>query len=207
MNKERKLEIDILSLSSSPRHVTVICDKFVLATRLTSEPNLPCIYGMDWASSSAPPNLHAKDVGTYCRNHLGYQPIPDKCQDKKQELDHVEPPSTKQPLRSVAIYEANKTFFDSVHLVASLHRHPSRLHLDIAPSDPVQVHWIVREGPEASWMAAPGPFLPNKQPAPSDQAASTRLMSLMNLCLNKTPKTISVRSSSGRGLSVRIEGS
>ena len=122
MNKERKLEIDILSPSSSPRHVTVICDKFVLATGLTSEPNLPCIYGMDWASSSAPPNLHAKDVGTYCRNHLGYQPIPDKCQDKKQELDHVEPPSTKQPLRSVAIYEANKTFFDSVHLVASLHR-------------------------------------------------------------------------------------
>lgn len=109
----------------------------------------------------------------------------------------------------MAIYGANKSSFDFVHLFASLHRGLPGQHMTVVPADPVQVHWVIRDkGPGISWMAPPGSFLPNKQPVPSDQAASTRSMSLLNPCLNELPKTISlVPCSNQLGWTIRIEGS
>ncbi|OJJ79948.1 uncharacterized protein ASPGLDRAFT_929541 [Aspergillus glaucus CBS 516.65] len=81
--------------------------------------------------------------------------------------------------------------------------------MTVVPADPVQVHWVIRDkGPGTSWMAPPGSFLPNKQPVPSDQAASTRSMSLLNPCLNELPKTVSLVPCSNQwGWTIRIEGS
>lgn len=208
-NKEWKLDIDILAPSPG-RCISVLCDKLILATGLTSEPNMPSIHGLNWADGSTPHNIHARDVGKYCRNHLAYQPIPNKRPHGKKEGNiHIEETRKSLPLRSVAIYGANKSSFDFVHLLATLHRNPSHLHLNVAPSDPVQVHWIIRDqGPGTSWMAPPETILPNKEPAPSDQAASTRFMSLLNPCINDVPKRIKlVRSANGCGRNIQVEGS
>ena len=105
------MNIDILALSPS-RRISVLCDKLILATGLTSEPNMPSIDGLDWADGSTPHNIHARDVGKYCRNHLAYQPIPKnkRPRGKKKENIHIEETRKSQPLRSVAIYGANKSF-------------------------------------------------------------------------------------------------
>lgn len=208
-SKEWKLDINVLA-SSPGRRISVLCDKLILATGLTSEPNMPSIHGLDWVDGSTPHNIHARDVGKYCRNHLAYQPIPNKHpRGKKKENIHIEETRKSQPLRSVAIYGANKSSFDFVHLFATLHRSPSRMHLNVAPSNPIQVHWIIRDqGSGTSWMAPPKTFLPNKEPAPSDQAASTRFMSLLNPCVNVIPKRIKlVRSPIRCGSGIQTEGS
>lgn len=82
---------------------------------------MPDIAGLDWAAGSTPHNVHAKDVGKYCRDHLGYHPVPDRLSEKKGEIIEVETRNKQQSLRSVAIYGANKFSFDFVHLFASLH--------------------------------------------------------------------------------------
>lgn len=130
---------------SPSRRVTVLYDKLVLATGLTSEPNMPVIAGLDWTAGSTSHNIHAKDVGKYCRDHLGYHPVPDKFSEKKGKIVEVETRQKQQPLRSVAIYGANKSSFDFVHLFASLHRGLPGQHMNVVSAGPVQVHWVIRD--------------------------------------------------------------
>ncbi|EYE99310.1 uncharacterized protein EURHEDRAFT_135489 [Aspergillus ruber CBS 135680] len=77
----------VVSLSPG-RHVTMLCDKLVFAAGLTSEPNMPEISGLNWTAGSMLHNVHAKDVGEYCRGHLGYHPVLDRFQ-RRRELEHI----------------------------------------------------------------------------------------------------------------------
>lgn len=106
---------------------------------------MPVIAGLDWTAGSTSHNIHAKDVGKYCRDHLGYHPVPDKFSEKKGKIVEVETRQKQQPLRSVAIYGANKSSFDFVHLFASLHRGLPGQHMNVVSAGPVQVHWVIRD--------------------------------------------------------------
>ncbi|KAL5355503.1 hypothetical protein BJX96DRAFT_170735 [Aspergillus floccosus] len=175
--------LDILITDSYPRSVTIVCDKLVLATGLTSEPNIPdtpCIH-KDREKQSDLPVIHAKQVGEYCRQQLGYEPVLRDAVD----ADAVSPPSPAEykPIRSVAIQGGAKSSFDFVHLFASLHRNAPSLHLNVKHRHPVQVHWIIDERSSPAWMAPPQARLPTGKIVASDKAASTRLVGILSPCV------------------------
>ncbi|KAL4793162.1 hypothetical protein BDV19DRAFT_380292 [Aspergillus venezuelensis] len=177
-SKEWKLEI-LKTRSSTLR--TVTCDKLILATGLTSDPNFPKI---PRAGDHPIPEIHAKDLGQYCRDTLGYLPIPQKkrVQEKKEQL---------HPPKSVAVYGGAKSAFDFIHLFGSLHCNSESFNVGVRPKDPIQVHWIIREdGHGPAWMTRPTAQLGRKM-VPSDQAVCTRVVGLMSICVNEIPKQIS----------------
>ncbi|KAI3261999.1 hypothetical protein CBS147309_7252 [Penicillium roqueforti] len=186
--KEWKLDI---SVSTSPsQRVTIICDKLVLATGLTSVPNMPDTKESSTASDDPPPVIHAKDIGDWARKHLGYQPL------KAPESGAVKMSVTDSPypqLRSVGIYGGAKSSFDLVHFFATLHRNDPKLHLKSTQKNPVQVHWIIRDrGVGPAWMVPLRSTLPNGDTVASDKAASSRLLSHLTPCCYETPKRLSL---------------
>lgn len=167
----------------------------MLAVGLTSEPNIPDI---PHTGEDRVPTIHTRDVGQYCRENLGYQPIP-------QTENHSEAasPTCSFP-KSVAVYGGAKSAFDLVHLFASLHRNAELFHLGGRPPEPVQVHWVIREdGGGPAWMMLPTTKAGDKE-MPSDQAGYTRMMGLIDRQVYEVPKRIVWPSSSAVP---RIEGS
>ncbi|KAL2857367.1 hypothetical protein BJY01DRAFT_231096 [Aspergillus pseudoustus] len=171
--------------------VTITCDKPIIATGLTSEPNFPDI---PRGGDHPIPEIHARDVGLYCQDSLGYRPI---------SLPQRQLQSGNQSYsfpKSVAVYGGAKSAFDFIHLFGSLHRNNPSFRLDAQPPKPVQVHWIIREdGRGPAWMTEPTTQLGRKQLA-SDQAVCTRITGMMSRCVHKIPKRISWQSSTSRYL-------
>ena len=193
-SKEWKLNISLTATNST---FSLICDKLILATGLTSVPNLPDIEAPERVSTPAP-IIHAKDIGDWARAHLGYQPMPEH--ETKIESIHQ---AASSRLRSVAVYGGAKSSFDLVHFFATLHRKDPSLHLTLVPEDPVQVHWIIREkGTGPSWMAPPTSALPNGEVVASDKAASTRFLHHLAPCSPETPGRLSFENGS-----LKVEGS
>ncbi|CAI7658941.1 unnamed protein product [Penicillium glandicola] len=192
--EEWKLNI---SVSTSPdRRITIICDKLVLATGLTSVPNMPDTKGsLSMPSDRPAPVIHAKDVGDWAREHLGYQPL------KAPQAKPVNIPAKYSPypqLRSVAIYGGAKSAFDLVHFFATLHRNDPKLRLKSTQESSVQVHWIIRDrGVGPAWMVPPMSTLPNGDTVASDKAASTRLLTHLTPCCYETPKRLYLGPSGG----------
>ncbi|KAL4804746.1 hypothetical protein BDV18DRAFT_161835 [Aspergillus unguis] len=179
-SKEWRLEVVDYS-KESPATVILTCDKLVLATGLTSKPNMPDIPHI---GDQLVPEIHAKDVGQYCRENLGYQPIP-------QPMNYLQPesPLLSYP-KSVVVYGGAKSAFDIVHLFGSLHRKREEFHLEGTPIKPVQVHWVIREdrgGP--AWMMCPTAKVTNKV-IPSDQAAYMRMVGAMDRFVYEVPKRL-----------------
>lgn len=203
-SKEWKLNI---TLATAPeRTFSLVCDKLILATGLTSVPNLPNIHASQAITKKPAPVIHAKDIGEWARAHLGYQPMPDA---EKTIEPTPEEESGDLQLRSVAIYGGAKSSFDLMHFFATLHRKDPGLHLTLAPKDPVQVHWIIREkGTGPAWMAPPTSALPNGDIVASDKAASTRFLRHLAPCSYETPKRLALqRSAESKAWSLRLEGS
>lgn len=147
--------------------------------------------------------IHAKHVGKWARENLGYHPLPDsEDKDRSEEL-------TSPRLRSVAIYGGAKSSFDLVHFFARLHQHDTKVHLNMVQKEPIQVHWIIREkGTGPSWMAPPTSTLPNGEVVPSDKSASTRLPHYLDPFYPADPKRMVFHNSTGGWpWSLRIEGS
>ncbi|KAL4951023.1 hypothetical protein BDW69DRAFT_196798 [Aspergillus filifer] len=190
-SKKWKLEI-LETKSSTP--LTVTCNKLILATGLTSDPNVPDI---PRTSNRPIPEIHSKDLGRYCREKLGYQPIPWKNR-VKEKPEHLHLP------KSVAVFGGAKSAFDFIHLFGSLHRNSESFNVGATPDNPVQVHWIIREdGHGPAWMTRPTAQLGRKT-VPSDQAVCTRVVGIMSTCVNEVPKRISWPSISSIP---RLEGS
>ncbi|KAJ5170037.1 uncharacterized protein N7500_002820 [Penicillium coprophilum] len=191
--KEWQLNISVLT--SPARRITIICDKLVLATGLTSVPNTPDTKESSLASDNPNPVIHAKDIGEWAREHLGYQPL------KAPKSDTVGIPAKESAypqLRSVAVYGGAKSSFDLVHFFATLHRNDSKLHLKSTQDSPIQVHWIIRDrGVGPAWMVPPMSTLPNGDTVASDKAASTRLITHLTPCCYEIPKRLSLGSSGG----------
>lgn len=192
--------MDIAIAGTAPRSITIICDKLVLATGLTTEPNVPDIpYIQEGLEKQvALPVIHAKNVGEYCRNHLGYTPIQDVSHRSTRKKSIAKDTTSQTPVQSVAIQGGAKSAFDFVHLFASLHRNSPSLHLDVEHAHPVQVHWIIDEdGSGPAWMAPPRSKLPTGQVVASDKAASTRLVGMLSPCVYSgrtvSPGTIPAR--------------
>ena len=176
-------------MTAPQREIDIICDKLILATGLTSVPKLPSIDSIQCSEESSPRVIHAKEIGTWTREYLGYQPIPNSTL-KIQSIGKAEP--TGRNIGSVVIYGGAKSSFDLVHFFATLHRTGSSLHLNFTPEDPVQVHWVIRgKGTGPSWMVPPTSSLPNGDTVTSDKAASTRLLHYLAPCSNEIPKRIS----------------
>ncbi|PLN80192.1 hypothetical protein BDW42DRAFT_194625 [Aspergillus taichungensis] len=188
--------------------ITLICDKLILATGLTSEPNVPVIPDRTEAGEKETlPRVHAKEVGRYCRENLGYRPIP-RAKKKKKDGDEIHIPGG-QNLRTVVVQGGAKSSFDFVHLFASLHRDLPSHSLDSKHPEKVQIHWVIREkNAGLAWMAPPESKLPNGRFLPSDKAASTRLMGMLTPCVYNTPKRIGLSRPSGDpwGWRPRVEG-
>lgn len=185
--------VDLTKSSSTP--FTVTCDQLILATGVTSEPNVPDIAH---TGDRPVPAVHARDVGKYCRENFGYKPIPEVKEDLKKETQSLSFP------KSVAVYGGAKSAFDLVHLFASLHRNNSSFNIETRPSEPIQVHWIIRDdGHGPAWMVRPTTQLGKKQ-VPSDQAGCTRMVAVLSPCVNEIPKRITWPGSS---LLPRMEGS
>ncbi|KAJ5503732.1 hypothetical protein N7463_006606 [Penicillium fimorum] len=188
--KEWKLKISVSTSTSPIQCITIICDKLVLATGLTSVPNMPETKGSSTASDNPAPVIHAKDVGEWARKHLGYRPL------KAPESEVVRIPAKESPypqLRSVAVYGGAKSSFDLVHFFATLHRNDPKLHLKSTQESPIQVHWIIRNrGVGPAWMVPPMSILPNGETVASDKAASTRLITHLTPCCYEIPKRLSI---------------
>lgn len=185
-SKEWKI---IVNVSTTPnRRITLICDKLVLATGLTSVAHMPDIGGSPGVTTHSAAVIHAKDVGKWTRRHMGYQPIkPQLPEPKGSNTGAVYP-----QLRRVAIYGGAKSSFDLVHFFATLHRNDPKLHLESRQECPVQVHWVIRDrGAGVAWMVPPTSTLPNGDTVASDMAASTRLFSYFNPCCYMIPKRLS----------------
>ncbi|KAF7715047.1 Uncharacterized protein PECH_003517 [Penicillium ucsense] len=192
-SKEWELEVEIHNESAPTRKVKVVCDKLILATGLTSMPNSPAVSMPGIPASKSV--MHAKDVGTWARNNLGYHPLP------RDDLSHhqVVPKGHEEPLcKSVAIYGGAKSAFDLVHFFATLHQTDTSLHLKKAPSEAVKVHWIIREdrtGP--AWMTPPTSTSPFGEAVPSDKGASIRLVHYLDPCCGEEPKRLAVTCKKG----------
>lgn len=185
--------VDLTDPSSTP--FTVKCDKLILATGATSEPNVPDIVH---TGDRPVPAVHARDVGKYCRENFGYQPIPNLKEDLKKETQSPTFP------KSVAVYGGAKSAFDLVHLFASLHRNNASFNIEARPVEPIQVHWIIRDdGRGPAWMVRPTTQLGKKQ-VPSDQPGCTRMVTVISPCVYEIPKRITWPRTS---LLPRIEGS
>lgn len=207
--REWEVRVVVSDEGREDRSITLICDKLILATGLTSEPNVPDIpYKTKTGEKGSLPRIHAKEVGRYCRENLGYGPIP-RAKKKKKDGD-MTPTADQQKLRTVVVQGGAKSSFDFVHLFASLHRNVPSHSLDVPLPEKVQVHWVIREkNAGLAWMAPPESKLPNGRYAPSDKAASTRLVGMLTPCVFNTPKRIALSRPSKRdpwGWRPRVEG-
>lgn len=181
--KEWELKISIHpDQPTRTNSITIICDKIVLSPGLTSVPNtLKLSTASDHPPALARHVIHAKEVGQWCRDNLGYQPIPGKDVSSQETGSHN---SDAQPTRvphRVAIYGGAKSSFDLVHMFATLHLNDPSFHLkglnDTDSIKPVQVHWIIREGGSGpAWMSPPRSNMPNGESIASDKVASTRFV-------------------------------
>ncbi|KAL4885825.1 hypothetical protein BJY04DRAFT_230090 [Aspergillus karnatakaensis] len=180
--QSKKWSLDIVTQTgASSTSLTLVCDKLILATGLTSEPNIPEIPS---SGDNPVPAIHARDLGAYCREKLGYRPIPHPREKVKSESKNIPIP------RSVVVYGGAKSAFDFVHLFGSLHRNSTLFGLEAQSTEPVQVHWIIREdGHGPAWMVEPTTQLGTKE-IPSDQVACTRIMKVISPCENEIPKRI-----------------
>ncbi|PKY00240.1 hypothetical protein P168DRAFT_222550, partial [Aspergillus campestris IBT 28561] len=194
---EWEVRVIISDEGCQDRSTTLICDKLILATGLTSEPNVPNIPDeTEVGEKECLPRIHAKEVGQYCRDNLGYRPIP-RAKKKKKDSDEIRF-LYEQTLRTVVVQGGAKSSFDFVHLFASLHRDMPSHSLDSKHPEKVQVHWVIREkNAGLAWMAPPESKLPNGRFAPSDKAASTRLVGMLTPCVYNTPKRIALSPPSG----------
>ena len=183
----------------------MLSDKLIVATGLTSVPNTPNISSpADMKTSLS--IIHAKDVGDWARENLGYQPLPSS---------PTQPPTGTQnrqqsnPLKSVVIYGGAKSSFDLVHFFATLHRKDPALHIRHAPKEPVTVHWIIRkDGAGPAWMTPPTSSLLNGETVASDKAASSRLLHYLDPCCYKVPKrVVCQRSAKDNPWVLGVEGS
>lgn len=201
-SKEWKINV---SRTTAPDDVfSLVCDKLILATGLTSVPNNPSITTSPQTTQTATaPVIHAKDIGDWARTRLGYRPLPsNKAKEQPQK-----PPDLR--LRSVVIYGGAKSSFDLVHFFATLHRKDPALHLATAPENPVQVHWIIREkGTGPAWMAPATSALPNGDIVASDKAASSRFLHYLAPCSYEIPKRLSLgKSADSQSWDVHLRGS
>jgi hypothetical protein len=189
--------------SSPTRETRVVCDKLVLATGLTSVPNIPEI-SSPLSTNTSTSVIHAKDLGDWARENLGYQPL-------SAPLPPLHHPNDQQshPLKTVVIYGGGKSSFDLVHFFATLHRKDSAMHLRVGPKDPVTVHWIIRkEGAGPAWMTPSTSSLLNSDTVASDKAASSRLLHYLDPCCYDIPKRLSLHCSpDGQALGFCVEGS
>ncbi|KAL4912882.1 hypothetical protein BDW62DRAFT_215963 [Aspergillus aurantiobrunneus] len=177
-SKEWTLDI-ITQTGLSSTAITVMCNKLILATGLTSEPNVPDI---PQTGDRPVPAVHARDLGKYCCERVGYRPIPQPRELIKASVQSVSIP------RAVAVYGGAKSAFDVVHLFGSLHRNSASFNLEAHPVEPVQVHWIIGEaGHGPAWMTRPTTQLGTRQ-IPSDQAVCTRIVGMMSQCVYEIPK-------------------
>ncbi|KAJ6095434.1 hypothetical protein N7486_006180 [Penicillium sp. IBT 16267x] len=171
--------------------INIICDKLILATGLTSVPNLPELDELKRPRKESTHVIHAKDIGGWSRANLGYQPLPrpDAVVKNKQI-----PKSAASNVRSVVIYGGAKSSFDLVHFFATLHRKDPTLHLKFTPEDHIEVNWIIRENsPGPAWMVPPTSALPNGDLVASDKAVSTRFIHYLSPCSYEAPKRLSVQ--------------
>lgn len=128
--------------------------------------------------------MHAKEVGTWSRQNLGYQPL----NGNKPNAKHEDAP---RRLKSVAIYGGAKSGFDLAHFFATLHRNDPALHLTYTHKEPVEVHWIIRDtGGGPSWMVPPESPLPTGEVVASDKASSMRIFHFLSPCSYEVPKRI-----------------
>ncbi|KAJ0423561.1 hypothetical protein BJY00DRAFT_321686 [Aspergillus carlsbadensis] len=188
----------VAQTGSASTPLTITCDKLIIATGLTSVPNLP---DLRRTGKHPIPEIHAKDVGLYCQNSLGYQPVLHPQKRLKCGTQGYSSP------KSVAVYGGAKSAFDFIHLFGSLHRNNAALRLGACPQKQIQVHWVIREdGRGPAWMIEPTTQLGGKQVA-SDQAVCTRMVGMLGRCVYDIPKRIAWPSSTSRHHLPRIEGS
>ncbi|KAJ5683562.1 hypothetical protein N7462_006727 [Penicillium macrosclerotiorum] len=189
--KSKEWELNVSIGTGSPHETQLICDKLILATGLTSVPSIPSP-GIPEATRKSPRRvIHAKDIGHWAREILGYEPIPLIGDSQAQEtVSQISRSDLK--MRSVVIYGGAKSSFDLVHFFAKLHQVDPALHLKTVSKDPVQVHWIIRDnGNGPAWMASPTSKLPNGKEVASDKAASTRFLHYLDPACYEIPKKLS----------------
>ncbi|KAJ5090960.1 hypothetical protein N7532_009644 [Penicillium argentinense] len=198
-------QLNIRIMSGAHRDITIFCDKLILATGLTSVPNLPQLAVSPEVGKSGPV-IHAKHIGDWAHDNLGYQSLPDV---EILERETANPKLKNPRLRSVVIYGGAKSSFDLVHFFAKLHQQDRKLHLKVSAKDPINVHWIIRNrGAGPSWMAPPTSTLPNGEIVASDKAASTRFIHYLDPCSYEMPKRAVLRKSTGRWFwDFHLEGS
>ncbi|KAJ5758988.1 hypothetical protein N7520_006144 [Penicillium odoratum] len=189
--KEWNLNVAVMDHLGHYQNIHIICDKLILATGLTSVPNLPDIDASKRAGKHFTQEIHAKDIGSWSRMNLGYQPLPRP--DKIIQIPQIpQPPPSK--IRSVVVYGGAKSSFDLVHFFATIHRKDPSLHLQFTPEDHVQVHWIVRDNsPGPAWMVPPTSSLPSGEVVATEKAASTRFIHYLSPCSYEAPKRLYVR--------------
>ncbi|KAJ5570848.1 hypothetical protein N7535_004508 [Penicillium sp. DV-2018c] len=214
-SKEWELGIDIHpGQPSQARSITILCDKLILSPGLTSVPNV-----LNFAPATGQPPapaehvIHAKEVGPWCRDNLGYEPVPGQNAHSDEENLHNGVKEPARVPRRVAIYGGAKSSFDLVHMFATLHQKDPSFHLrglDATDSiEPVQVHWIIRDGGSGpAWMSPPRSNMPNGQSIASDKVASTRFVGVLSPCTPIVPKRLTLRRSSNfLGWKLTVEGS
>ncbi|KAJ5732266.1 hypothetical protein N7493_003747 [Penicillium malachiteum] len=187
-SKEWSLRVELIEDDRENRWVTIVCDKLILATGLTSIPSLPNVDTSQVSESKKASVIHAKAIGEWSYNNLGYHPFPNRLQRNENK------PTSRRP-RSVVVYGGAKSAFDLVHLFATLHRNDPALHLNFTLKGPVNVHWIIRDtGVGPAWMVPPTSTLPNGEVVASDKAASTRFFHHLSPCSYEQPKSFSAHS-------------
>ncbi|KAJ5775779.1 uncharacterized protein N7511_000790 [Penicillium nucicola] len=199
---------------SQTRSITIICDKLILSPGLTSVPNI-----LNFSPASGQPSasadhvIHAKEVGQWCRDNLGYQPIPEQDAQSGEAGSSNDSARPSRVPRRVAIYGGAKSSFDLVHMFATLHSKDPSFHLrgldETDAIEPVQVHWIIRDGGSGpAWMSPPRSNMPNGQSIASDKVASTRFVGVLSPCTPLVPKRLTLRRSSNfLGWKLTTEGS
>ncbi|KAJ5729564.1 uncharacterized protein N7483_004072 [Penicillium malachiteum] len=173
-SKEWSLRVDVIEIDCESRYVTIICDKLILATGLTSIPSLPNVETSQLSESTTASVIHAKEIGEWSSNNLGYDPFSNPFPHPINESSNQ--PASRLP-KSVVVYGG------------------ANLALKFTPKDPVNVHWIIRDtevGP--AWMVPPTSTLPNGQVVASDKTASTRFFHHLSPCSYEQPKSFSARS-------------
>ncbi|KAJ6151427.1 hypothetical protein N7470_007024 [Penicillium chermesinum] len=182
--RREKWNLRICITHPSESYVEIFCDKLILATGLTSEPHFPEGLKASLDADVSRQVIHAKDIGAWSRQNLGYQPF---AGNKRKTEGNI----TVAGVTSVAVYGGAKSAFDLVHFFATLHQNGPVFNLRCSPHDPVQVHWIIRDhGTGPSWMVPPTSSLPTGEVVASDKASSMRIFHYLSACSYEIPKRL-----------------